>query len=90
MNYIISDIPYFQAPNDIFETDLTNNQKLIYLYLCRCTNNGKTAFPSYQTIANKCGMSKRNAIYCVKVLIERSFIVKQYRVKEGKNNSNLY
>lgn len=91
MNYLISEVPYFQTPNDIFTTDLSNNEKLVYIYLSRCANNGKVAFPSYQTIADNCSISKATAIRCIKVLTERCFVYKEYRIKEdGENYSNIY
>ena len=91
MNYLISEVPYFQTPNEIFETKLTVNEKIIYIYLCRCANNGKVAFPSYQTIADKCSISKSTAIRSIKVLVNEGYVIKQYRIKEdGENYSNLY
>jgi len=90
MDYLISDIPYFQTPNDIFEMDLTNNQKMVYIYLCRCANNGKKAFPSMQTISDKCSIGKSTAKRSVYVLEEEGYITKQIRYKNGTNYSNVY
>ena len=90
MNYLITDIPYFQTPNDIFETELSIYEKMVYIYICRCCNNGQTAFPSYQTIADKCSLSRRKAIDAVKVLIEHGYVIKQYHYKNGENYSNYY
>ncbi len=100
------DFPFFQAPNDIFNKDLIvidegeerkmkGNEKLVLLYLFRCVNNGKVAFPSYQTIAECCGINKRTAIKCIKVLVDSCYIIKKNRGKfEGlqssKNYSNVY
>lgn len=91
MNYLISEVPYFQTPNDIFTCDITNNEKLVYMYLCRCANNGKVAFPSYNTIGKNCSISKSTAIRSVKVLVEKGFVVKEYRIKDhAENYSNIY
>lgn len=90
-NKIIYNIPYFMTPNEIFEMDDINiYEQMVYIYLCRCGNNSGSAFPSYQTIADKCKMSKRNAIKCVKSLVDKGYIQKQIRHGEKENKSNLY
>ena len=83
-------VPYFQTPNEIFELDLKSNEKLVYMYLCRCGNDGKDAFPSYQTIATKCSIGKSTAIRCMNILVDKGLVVKKYRFKEGENYSNIY
>ncbi len=83
-------VPYFQTPNEIFEMDLKPNEKLVYMYLCRCGNDGKDAYPSYQTIASKCSIGKSTAIRCMNNLVEKGLVVKKYRLKEGENYSNVY
>lgn len=84
-------VPYFQAPNSIFDQDLTEHELLIYLYLCRCGNNGGQAFPSYQTIAEKCKISRSVAIRTIKTLAEKKLIAKQKRPKSNNDNeTNIY
>lgn len=81
---------YFKAPNDIFDEELTLYEKVVYLYLCRCSNNS-TAFPSYNTIANKCSISRRKAIDVVSTLQEKGFLKKYYRTNENfESQSNVY
>lgn len=82
---------YFMAPNDIFDFDLKIHDKIVYLYLCRCGNNS-TAFPSYNTIAKKCSISRRKAIYVVDNLKGLKLLKKQIRKSEddSKNMSNVY
>lgn len=82
---------FFMAPNDIFDCDLKLHDKIVYLYLCRCGNNS-TAFPSYNTIAKKCSISRRKAIDVVEKLQELELIKKQHRKKDNgiENNSNVY
>ena len=87
------EVPYFQAPNTIFglKLDIKANSKLVYLYLCRCGNNGADAFPSYNMIAEVCGIGKRTAIECVKELVDVNLLYKQSRKNEkGESISNLY
>lgn len=90
MDYLINEVPYFQTPNDIFECDLTSNEKIVFMYLCRCGNNGKKAFPSQQTIADKCSVSKSTAKRAVSILEWNGYIIKERRFKEGYNKSNIY
>lgn len=71
-------------------------EKLVYCYLARCCNNGKTAFPKYSTIADKCGFSERAAKEAIKVLYDNKFILKENQdpiVNESgqiKGRSNAY
>ena len=85
------DVPYFQVPNACFEQGLSTYELLVYVYLCRCGNHGAKAFPSYQTIANKTGMSKSSVIRSVDSLIDKKLIKKKTRESNGKNRlSNIY
>ena len=90
MDYLINEIPFFQVPNEIFECDLTSNEKIVFMYLCRCGNNGKKAFPSQQTIADKCSIGKSTAKRAVNALVDNNYIIKERRFKEGYNKSNIY
>ena len=85
-------VPYFQAPNNIFEVGLKDYELLVYLYLCRCGNNGGRAFPSYQTIADKCGISRSTAVRAIKSLAENHHLIaKQKRPKANNDNeTNVY
>jgi hypothetical protein len=81
---------YFMAPNNIFDIDLKIHEKIVYLYLCRCGNNS-TAFPSYNTIAKKCSISRRKAIDAVAMLEGTGLLKKIYRKNElDENMSNVY
>ena len=66
---------YFRVPNAIFDKDyyLSSSDKIVYLYLCRCSNN-KAGFPSYTTIARKAGINRRTAIRSVTTLSELGLI----------------
>lgn len=83
---------YFIAPNGIFDLDLDLklHEKIVYLYLCRCGNNS-TAFPSYNTIAKKCSISRRKAIDVVASLTEKKLLKKYIRKNDyDENQSNIY
>ena len=83
---------FFQSPNCIFDvTDLTNNEKLCYLYLCRCADKDMKSFPSYATIAEKMSVSRRTAINIINSLEQKGYLkVKSRRVSKEKNLSNIY
>jgi len=90
-NEVKCNFPFFQAPNDIFKQDLKTVEIVTYLYLCRCGNNGGTAFPSYQNIADNCKIGKRTAIDAVKSLEKRGLLLKTVRPKDDKDNyTNTY
>ena len=85
---------YFQVDNNIFDNHtlgLSLHVKMVYIFLSRCSNQGATAFPSYKTIAKRCGMSKRSGVKAVGVLEERRFItVDRSKHSTIKNNANQY
>lgn len=100
------EFPYFQCPNEIFdkkikiydyasykERSMDSQEKLILIYLFRCCNNGKSAFPSYNVIADKCGCSRRKAMYAIDNLFKNDFIKKKNRgflpQNEGQINKNF-
>lgn len=92
-SYIKREVPFFQVDNEIFDLALPLNiyQKIVYIYLCRCSNQGAQAFPSYLTISKKCGMSRRKAIDTINELIELNLLQKEVRPKNNKENlSNIY
>ena len=93
-NYIRTgwNIQFFQSPNCIFDVEELNAyEKLCYLYLCRCADDAKQSFPSYNTIAKKIGASRRTAINTIKKLELYGFLtVEKRRVAKKKNASNIY
>lgn len=78
------------------ERPLNAYELIILNYLFRCTNNKKSAFPSYKTIARCCGMGKSTAVKSIKNLSENGYITKTTRGynKEDeayiKSFSNVY
>ena len=77
--------------------DLNSNEKLVFIYLCRCANNANSAFPSYNTIANNCGISRDSVRLSLEVLVNNNFILKKNRgyIKDREKQvtcsySNLY
>jgi DNA-binding transcriptional regulator LsrR (DeoR family) len=85
---------FFQAPNAVFDNldlGLSRYDRIVYLYLCRCSNQGADAFPGYRVIARKCGISRATARRAVKSLEDKEFITVTRRPKSNRDNeSNLY
>ena len=72
-------------------------EKIVICYLLRCCNNGAAAYPSYKTIGEVCGMSERQAKYCIDNLVASEYIVKKNRgyitdreFQVTKSRSNVY
>lgn len=89
---ITMEVPYFQVPNDIFEIELDKHELLVYMYLARCGNQGSKAFPSYNKIAEKTGISRRKVIDTIKILEDKMLLVKEkrYNFERGEHYSNTY
>jgi hypothetical protein len=84
---------FFRLENEIIDNNILRGLEYsVYVVLCRYANNNDGAFPSYETISNKAGISKRQAIRIVKILIEKQLLEKVTRKKKGKKNNetNVY
>jgi len=64
--------------------------KMVLLKLCDNANDEGECWPSYQTIANHCELSKSTVMRHIGILIERGIITKETRVGKNGNGSNLY
>lgn len=84
--------PFFQVDNRLIDDcDLDTSSKLIYVALCRYSNNGSEAFPSFRKIADVCGINRATAIKKINLLVEKKYISKTSRFNEdGSKSSNVY
>ena len=85
--------PFAMVEKDVlFSPELTALEKLVYCVLCAFSdNNTRSCYPSYNTIAEKVGCSKKTAIQCVASLCEKGWMRKmEQRTKKGGHRSNLY
>lgn len=89
---ISREVPYFMVSNKVVDSDELENiyEKMCYVVMCRYTNNGQTAFPSYQTIAKGMGVSRNTAIKTIKTLIEKGFISMENKFKGKVQKTNHY
>ena len=66
---------YFPLPNEIFSLGLCDGEIVVYAYLLRCENRvTHQCYPSYNTIGNAVGLSKKTVAKHVKSLEEKCFI----------------
>lgn len=81
-------VPYFQVPNAVFDGrwGLTIHEIAVYIYLCRCSNQGSDAYPSLLTIAEKTGMGRSKASETVKNLERKKLIT----IEKRFGRSNIY
>ncbi|WP_337928368.1 helix-turn-helix domain-containing protein [Anaerotignum lactatifermentans] len=85
--------PFVMVEKDVlFSTELTALEKLVYCVLCAFSdNNTRSCYPSYNTIAEKAGCSKKTAIQCVASLCEKGWMQKMEQwTKKGGHRSNRY
>jgi len=82
---------WFWDTNEVFASDLSPFAKLVRLYLARCANSDRQAFPSYNRIAKDCGVSRDTAKRAVAELEEKGWIEKTVQKKNnGEHLSNIY
>jgi DNA-binding Lrp family transcriptional regulator len=81
-----------KALNWAFGLDLKNTtQKFILVALADTADDFGVCWPSYETIAKKCSVSRRSVIRSINDLIKQGIITKTRRFKaNGFNNSNCF
>ncbi|WP_165859230.1 helix-turn-helix domain-containing protein [Desulfofundulus salinus] len=75
---------WFWDYNDVFESDLSANAMLVRLYLARCANGDRHAWPSLNTIARNCKISKPTVIKALKELEEKGWLEKIIRKRPNQ------
>gem|GEM_PF-1031749 len=75
---------WFWDLNDVFESDLSANAMLVRLYLARCANGDRQAWPSLNTISKSCKISKPTVIKALKELEEKGWIDKVIRKRPNQ------
>ena len=70
---------FFADYDIIFELPISNNAKLVYLYLCRCADKGtEETFPSRRNVADNCGIkSVRTVDKVIRELTAAGLITKE-------------
>ncbi|OPX88218.1 MAG: Replication initiation and membrane attachment [Pelotomaculum sp. PtaB.Bin104] len=82
---------WFWDTNEVFASDLSPFAKLVRLYLARCANSDRQAWPSYNRIAKDCKVSRDTAKRAVAELEEKGWLEKTVQKKQdGEYLSNIY
>jgi hypothetical protein len=83
-------LKYFEAPDVVFEANITGLQKLILLCLYREGAKDSVVFPSIRVIASKCGIGRITAIKAIRELRQLGMLNVTARYISGGNNTNMY
>ncbi|MFZ5590661.1 MAG: helix-turn-helix domain-containing protein [Bacillota bacterium] len=75
---------WFWDYNDIFGSNLSANAMLVRLYLARCANGDRQAWPSLNTIARNCKISKPTVIKALRELEEKGWLKKIIRQRPSQ------
>ncbi|MTI84965.1 MAG: helix-turn-helix domain-containing protein [Firmicutes bacterium] len=70
---------WFWDNNEVFDSDLSKNAILVRLYIAKCANGDRQAWPSLNTIAKHCKVSKPTVIKALKELEEKGWLQKIIR-----------
>ena len=86
----------FLLPNELFQMDLSAGAKLVYMYLLYCEDRETyQCYPSYRTIGENVGMSKKTVKKYVTELADKKLIATEnttITTKDGRkrNGALLY
>lgn len=83
---------WFYSYNMIFDLQISEHAKMVYIYLCRCADDEGQAFPSHSTIAQKCSIKSRQTVMnAIAELEDIGLLSKIQRTRKDKGQtSNLY
>ena len=82
---------WFKVFSDVFNVAISYHAKLVYNYLCRCSNKEASCFPSVGTIAIACSCGRTTVKKALAELVEENLLIKHDRfAKNGRQTSNLY
>jgi len=82
---------WFWDFNEVFESGLSSNAILIRLYLARCANGERQAWPSINTIAVRCNVSRATVKRALAELIEKGWLERVPRIKpSGERDTTVY
>lgn len=82
---------YFYSYNFIFDMNISHHAKLIYAYLCRCSNSKAQSFPSRKNIGDNCSISLSSVKKGLSELIGLGLIERQEQFENnGRQTSNVY
>jgi DNA-binding MarR family transcriptional regulator len=81
---------WFWDYNDLFDSSLSEHAIIVRLFLARCANKNQEAWPSLNTIARRCKISKPTAIKAVRELESQGWIRRTVRKTNDEYDSTIY
>ncbi len=81
---------WFWDYNDLFDSSLSEHAIIVSLFLARCANKNQEAWPSLNTIARRCKISKPTAIKAVRELESQGWIRRTVRKTNDEYDSTIY
>jgi hypothetical protein len=81
---------WFWDYNDLFDSSLSEHAIIVRLFLARCANKNQEAWPSLNTIARRCKISKPTAIKAVRELESQGWIRRTIRKTNDEYDSTVY
>lgn len=88
-------MPWFKVENDIIDkhgAELGAYGLAVYMCISRFINQEGVAWPSYETIAKRTGISRRKVISEVQKLVDLGLVevTQQFNPHTGEHRSNLF
>jgi len=81
-------IPAYEAAWKVY--DIPSHLKFVLVALADFANEDGLCFPSYETIAKRCNINRRMAIYSVKSLVKLGLVKKCKRYLHDTNQTSNY
>jgi hypothetical protein len=81
---------WFWDYNDDFDSPLSEHAIIVRLYLARCANKNHEAWPSLNTIARMCKISKPTVIKAVRELESQGWICRVVRKNNDEYDNTVY
>lgn len=81
---------WFWDFHDVFDRSMPAHAKIVRLYLARCANDQQLAWPSLETIAEKCGLSRATVVRALKWLVDSGWVKRLPRSGGYNNLGSVY
>jgi hypothetical protein len=81
---------FITVPNKDIIRGQSPSIQALFVWLCHYANTTGECFPSFETLAKDCGMSRRSVIRSMAVLVEISIVEKAPQSRNGHQTTNLY
>ena len=79
---------WFYSFNAIFESELSIQAKMLYVYLCRCADSTSHSFPSKRNIMAACSMGRTSAGKALRELEQARLLIRTFRYRENNGQAS--